>query len=82
MFKNRVLRKIFLPEREGLAERQRKLCEKPQNFYSAPDIIRAMNEGRLERLNVLIDTRDRKTSAGAQFCVQFLVAISISRELT
>jgi hypothetical protein len=47
-FKNRVLRRIFRPQREKVTEVWRKLHEKKLNdLYSSPNIIRAIKSRRM-----------------------------------
>jgi hypothetical protein len=48
MFENRVLRRIFVPERDEVAGGSRKLYnEEPHNLYSLPSIIRMIKSRRM-----------------------------------
>jgi len=49
-FENRVLRRIFGPQREKVTEVWRKLYKKQLNYlYSSPNIIRAIKLRRMRR---------------------------------
>jgi hypothetical protein len=48
VFENRVLRRIFLPEREEVGTGWRKLHnEELHNLYTSPNIIRVINSRRI-----------------------------------
>jgi hypothetical protein len=48
VFENRVLRRIFVPKRDGVTGEWRKLHnEELHNLYSSPDIIRQVKSRRM-----------------------------------
>jgi hypothetical protein len=48
VFENRVLRRIFVPKRDGVTGEWRKLCnEELHNLYSSPSIIRIIKSVRM-----------------------------------
>jgi hypothetical protein len=53
VFENRVLRRIFGPNRDEVTEGWRKLYnEKLRNFYPSPDIIRMIKPRRIGLVGV------------------------------
>jgi hypothetical protein len=48
VFENRVLRRIFNPNRDEVTEEWRKLCsEELHNLYSSPDTVRQIKSRRM-----------------------------------
>jgi hypothetical protein len=48
VFENRLCTKIFVPKRDEVRGKWRKLCnEKLNNLYTAPNIVRVIKSGRM-----------------------------------
>jgi hypothetical protein len=42
VFENRVLRRVFVPKRDGVTGEWRKLCNEIKDLYCSPNVVRAI----------------------------------------